>query len=128
MNTETQIPENETVAQKALRLLSPIPADQWCTDKYSDGVNSCCARGHLNRLTSPFDPNNYSRDSCGVGWGNTPILTTAVREFFEKQYNIKEFFELLAAVNDDNDIAIYTEETPKDRVIHLLTDMVAAGY
>jgi hypothetical protein len=127
MNTETQIPENETIAQKAYRLLYPIPAEQWCTNMYSNGKNSYCAIGHLNRLNA-LNPNDYPIDISIRGWGYNSSLSAAIKMFFEKQHNIKESFDLLASVNDAKDIAIYTEETPKDRVMHLLTDMIAAGF
>ena len=60
MNTETQ---NETIAQKAYRLLSPIPAEQWCVRQYTDEVGACCAIGHWTRLQS-HDPTDYSDDNC----------------------------------------------------------------
>jgi hypothetical protein len=128
MNTETQIPENETIAQKAYRLLSPIPAEQWHMNTYTDEINACCAKGHLNRL-SALDPSDYSRNNCIRGWGNNRNLSGAIKEFFKKQYNVEESFDLLVAVNDgDSGITVYTEETPKERVLHLLTDMIAEGF
>jgi len=123
MNTETQIPENETIAQKAYRLLSPIPAEQWCVGYYSNEKRQCCAIGHWTRLHSA-DPNDYSEDNC---WENdSDNLRKVTQEYMSEKHGYT--YVDIAAVNNDSQWNGYNEPVTKDRVMHLLTDMIAAGY
>lgn len=123
MNTETQIPENETIAQRAYRLLSPIPAEQWITDQYTNNENACCAIGHYNRLNSK-NPNNYSIENCQENYLSADIRVISKR-FIETRYRL---YSDIATVNNSSTVNGYTEETPKERVLHLLTDMIAEGF
>jgi hypothetical protein len=123
MNTETQIPENETIAQKAYRLLSSIPAEQWCVGEFSDGVGACCALGHWTRLNSD-NPEDYSEDNC---WEDSSCdLRKASRKFMEDTYGYT--YANIASVNNETEYNGYNEPVIKERVLHLLTDMITAGY
>ena len=111
----------ETVAQEALRLLLPIPKEDFITDDFTDKVGKCCAIGHIVRLKSD-DPTDYS--NCDDYDCKIPIRRVS-REFIEKTHNIS--YTNIATVNNIEGINGYIEDNPKDRVIHLLEDMVAAG-
>lgn len=52
-------------------------------------------------------------------------LCLSTREFLEKYHNEQEN---IISVNDHDNINGYNEDNPKDRAVHLLTEMVAAGY
>lgn len=114
----------ETVAQKALRLLIPIPKEDFIPGRFTDGEGKCCAIGHMQRLQS-MDPSNYSSANCSDFLVNQPIRS-ASREYLGDVHNFPGCN--IASVNNDNAINGYTEPEIKDRVIHLLTDMVVAGY
>lgn len=119
---ETSKPE--TIAQKALRLLTPIPTEDFISDNYTDEIGKCCGIGHYVRATSQ-DPSDYSVKNCSDSVHKSPIRI-ASRRFLEKKHNVQ--FKDLAEVNNYNTTNGYTESRTKDRVIHLLTDMVEAGY
>jgi hypothetical protein len=112
---------NETIAQEALRLLSPIPAEDFITDAYSNGVDKCCGIGHYQRLKR--NPNDYSLENC------TDLFRGDLRESTYKFIMEKHgLFYDLSSVNNCEDINGYTQPEIKDRVIALLEDMVKAGY
>ena len=52
-----KIASRETVAQKALRLLMPVPAGDWITNVFTDQSGKCCAIGHYMRLKSKNSKN-----------------------------------------------------------------------
>lgn len=114
----------ETVAQEALRLLTPIPAEDFITGKFSDGRGKCCAIGHIKRLQSN-NPSDYSSFNCAEINRVHPIRS--VSAVYLKDVHNAAPHANIASVNN-NDINGYTEPVIKDRVIHLLNDMIAAGY
>lgn len=119
-------------AQQALDLLSPIPPEDFITITFSKkSVNKCCAIGHLVRLTSS-DPDDYSITNCmdlHTEKENAQMVykfRKATERYLEKVHKVSN--ESIASVNNWDQTNGYNEDNPKDRVIHLLTDMVAAGY
>lgn len=115
-------------AQEALTLLSAVPADDFITDSFSDRVSKCCGIGHLQRLTSE-DPSDYSFKNCTdrpyfMADGTNDIRMSS-KSYIEKAHNHSAGIE---HVNNGDHINGYNEPAIKDRVLHLLTDMVAAGY
>tara|TARA_R110000868_G_scaffold14426_3_gene67161 strand:+ start:15888 stop:16244 length:357 start_codon:yes stop_codon:yes gene_type:complete len=113
----------ETVAQEALRLLLEIPAEDFITDRFSDGKGKCCAIGHYTRLKSN-NPLDYGNDNC-IDLGNS-LLRRRSSHFLVKKHNLNSFNNI-ATVNNANNVNGYTEPVIKDRVIHLLKDMVNEG-
>lgn len=116
--------ENETLAQKALRLLSTVPKEDFINGRFSDGIGKCCAIGHFERLTSK-NSNDYSENNCVEKNQIESPLRNLSNQFLRKKHNLN--FENIATVNNYNDVNGYTEPEIKDRVIHLLTDMVGEG-
>ncbi len=113
-------------ATKAKELLSPIPKEDFIISAFSDGKGKCCAIGHLVRLQSE-DPKDYVQ-FLGEGH-NTPIYSFArvyTRKFLEKYHKV--YSRNLASVNNSDSINGYTEDNPKDRIMHLLDDMIEKGY
>lgn len=112
------IPQNETIAQRAKRLLSPIPAEEFTTERgFTDEMSKCCAIGHLNRLEN--NPIDYSIRNCSL-YGDDSLSAEIEKLSSELGFHIW-------SVNDKL-IGPYQEKTAKDRVMHLLEDMIAAGY
>ena len=117
-------------ATEAKALLLPIPKAEFLTGRFSDNRGKCCAIGHLVRLKSD-DPSDYDQNLMdGMGWGNEnsceveTFARVTVREFNIKHHNA---YEDLAAVNNRKEVNGYTHEFAKDRVMALLSDMIAAG-
>lgn len=101
----------ETITQEAKRLLEPIPEENWMVGDFTDGVSKCCGSGHFMRLRSPGQKYLYS------SWTAINTMTPIVAEFNESS---------IAAVNDGENPK-YQQPTPKQRVMALLDDMIAAG-
>lgn len=116
----------ETVAQEALRLLTPIPKEDFITGLFTDGGGRCCAIGHIKRLQSD-NPSDYSSDNCSDAFTADIAIRTASTKYLKEVHNAN-WLVSIASVNNNNDINGYTEPVIKDRVIHLLNDMIAAGY
>ena len=105
--------------EEALKLIEPIPAENFITFKYTDGESKCCVMGHLNRLTSE-NPNDFSFENCAVPFSSFKTL----RDSMKKLGNSPTF---LAEVNNrDWPIKKYPQPIIKDRVIACLKDMIAA--
>ena len=120
--------EQETIAQKAKRLLSPIPKENW-TDKhgYTDNISRCCFLGHWNRLNSGY-PEDYSDRNCAFSV-HTDEITKPIGEYIKKVVPERYMGTYtVAAINDTDVVNGYTEDNPKDRCMHLLDDLIAAGY
>jgi hypothetical protein len=110
-------------ASKAIELLKDIPEEDFITDRFTDKQGKCCAIGHLQRLTSQ-NPTNYSQNNCSDRIEGD--IRIASNKYLTEAYNLS--YESIASVNNENTINGYNENTPKQRVLHLLEDMVKAGY
>lgn len=111
----------KTLAQKALDILSKVPHDKFIVDRYTNTLDSCCAIGHLSRLTSE-NPTDYGFPNCYDEIGS---FAYSVREASAK---FLCYHPDISSVNNTEYIKPYVEPLAKDRVIHLLTDMVKSGY
>lgn len=113
-------------AQQALDLLSPIPKEDFIESLYTDGKNKCCAIGHLCRLTK--DPTDYHWSNCSEHYHDNvfKFARVSVEKFLTEQHNLA--YKDLASINNWAIFNGYNEDNPKDRVVHLLTDMIKAGY
>jgi hypothetical protein len=107
-------------AQKALDLLLPIPTEDFITTMFNDYSSKCCAIGHLVRLTTG-DPTDYERDL----WDSVDSEAFNLRE---SSTRFMQGVGGIARVNNINTVEPYTEDTSKARVVHLLEDMIKAGY
>lgn len=110
----------KTLAQKALDILSDVPHDKFIIDSYTDRIDRCCAIGHLSRLTSE-NTADYSFQNCYDEIGS---FAYSVRE---SSNNFLEHQDI-SNVNNNQYVSPYIEPVAKDRVVHLLTDMVKSGY
>lgn len=113
----------KTIAQEAKELLSAVPADDFLVYRFSDNKGKCCVIGHWTRLRSS-DPSNYDSDNCHDEY-RSPLRSISTK-FLEEVHNIVG--SNIATVNNGDDVNGYNEPEVKDRVLHLLDDMIAAGY
>ncbi len=114
-------------AQDVLNLLLPIPAEDFITERFTDEISKCCAIGHIERLTSE-NPSDYRHPNCtDRKYGRQGSAFRAITEkFILQQHGLPSV--TLSEVNNRPGVNGYTEPVIKDRVIHLLKDMIAAGY
>jgi len=114
-------------ATKAMELLKPVPQENFIVLLFTNHVDSCCATGHLMRLTSD-DPDNYNLVTWPESsWNNCMELRESSQMFLKKNSPTFEDGMDIATVNNNKKYP-YTEDNPKCRVMHLLRDMVKAGY
>lgn len=122
-----------TTAQQIIDIIKPIPADKFQANKFGWGsIENCetddennpvdngmsCFLGHIHRH---FNPNDIYAigDFCGYG------ARELTRNFL---YKVHKLDKDGSDVNNEATVNGYTESEIKERVMHLLTDMVAAGY
>lgn len=88
---------------------------------YTNGINACCVLGHLQRLNSA-DPKDYSDHNCWE-WKDDPLSlrNLSVAYFIAKGMKIK-----VRDITGVNNIKTdqYPQETPKQRSLALINDMV----
>ncbi len=107
-----------TSAQQIKDILEPIPADLFITDFLGEGgTGKSCAVGHINRH---FNGGDYK---IGNGYG----VKDLTMKFFNEYYG-KFYVHDIASVNNSNAVVVYNEKGIKDRVMHLINDMIKAGY
>lgn len=110
-------------AKQILDIISPIPKDKFIIAVYgysSDPSNGrSCFLGHIHRALSG-DSDDFSGDYNGYG---ARQLTS---KFLKEKYDLDGISG--ASVNNAPDVNGYTEPEIKDRVLHMLNDMVEAGY
>jgi len=119
-----------TNAKQILDIIAPIPADRFQPNYYGhmrgfncknsgETDNGCsCFLGHIHRHFEPTD--GYA---AGDGEGYGARYLTA--KFLKEKHGISASG---ATVNNSPTINGYTEPEIKDRLMHMLTDMVEAGY
>jgi len=120
-----------TTAQQIKDILEPIPAELFQTDYFGhtqapDAKNSgeidngcSCALGHIHRHFYPHDKEAVG-DRCGFG------ARQLTNNYLSDKHRI--FGASIVAVNNKQSINGYTEPEIKDRVMHLLDDMIRDGY
>lgn len=108
-----------TKAQQIKDILEPIPADMFITGEYGNKEGKSCALGFIHRKLSPKGEEDYRGDKDG--YGARDLTSKFLKEVHELNSNI-------ASVNNSSSINGYTEPITKDRVMHLVNDMIKAGY
>lgn len=104
----------ETIAQEAKRLLEPIPDEKWITQfYYSSSKPGChCFIGHYNVIHGLHPSADIELCAYKIV-GRISTFLKGIGDAFD--------------INDGN-LTKYRQDTPKQRVIALLDDMIAAGY
>lgn len=111
-----------TTAQQIKDILEPIPAAKFIAHNYFAGFDpmnpkdgKCCALGHIHYTLS----GNAMGDENGFG------ARDLTGEYYKKRYGM---YVDISHVNNYNNVNGYTEHVIKDRVMHLLNDMIRDGY
>ncbi len=105
--------------KKAIEMLTPIPKEEFTTGVFSrPSVKQCCAMGHLRRLLSK-NPDNYSAANDFNKKVNK--LDDKVQEYTKKKHG---YAYGIPSINDRDDINGYNEDNPKDRIMHVLKEML----
>jgi len=102
--------------ETSLKLLEPIPSDQWIEGEFTDQIGKCCAIGHLTRLQSGR-PKDYSMHNC-----SDTSFTDSLRyasESFVSELNTWGREKNIAHVNNGETMYNWGNN-PKERVISFL--------
>lgn len=109
-----------TKAIEIKAILAPIPNKNFINNAWGlDNSSLSCSLGHIHRALSPKGYNDYTGDRGGYGAAN--IVYKFMRE-------VHDLDSGMVSVNDENNVNGYTEPITKDRVMHLVNDMISAGY
>jgi hypothetical protein len=101
-------------------ILSPIPEQGWMSTAFTNGVNKCCAVGHLQRLLSP-NPMDYSRSNC-TDKAEKSVQRTNIR--LQSRRFLKGLgFDLDIADVNNGECRMFKQDSPKKRVMALLDMM-----
>lgn len=104
-------------ARHILDIIAPIPTERFIINMFTNGKGDCCFIGHINKVSSPDA--NPEADYWGFG------ARDLTRDFLNEKHGINEDG---ASVNNSPIYNGYTEPVIKDRLMHLLNDMIEAGY
>lgn len=140
METTTTPAQKPMTTQEVIDLITPIPEDQFCVDDYYQGRRSdptcCCVLGHLNRvctgdpsswLESVEDTNDYYESSKQYTPAESHQLGLRHRSAVYLKDRYAAPYGDIAGINNQES-KFYPQPTPKQRVLALLNDMLAAGY
>lgn len=110
-------------AKQILDIILPIAPEKFIPNEYGDlqdpSNGKSCFLGHIHRALSG-DTNDFQGDFDGYG------ARKLTKKFLEEKHSLKGISG--AEVNNSPTWNGYTEPEIKDRVLHMLNDMVEAGY
>jgi hypothetical protein len=109
--------EGITKAIQIKAIIKPIPAEKFISTLYGDRMGNSCFLGHIHRKLS--GEADYWGDGDGYG------ARQLTEKFLNKVHGVNASG---ADVNNYPDINGYTEPEIKDRVIHMINDMIKAGF
>lgn len=104
-----------TKAQDMIDIIKPISDKKFCENTYINDSGQCCFLGHIHT--------HINGEALGdlEGYGARELT----RKFIDEIHGINADG---ADVNNGPLINGYKEKNPKKRIMHLLTDMLEAGY
>lgn len=110
-----------TKAQQLKDIIEPIPAEAFCSGDYDNNRGQCCFIGHVNKaLVGVADP--YSQGEANTdGFGARQLTAKFLRE-------VHGCYDDGAEVNNNPTVNGYTEPIIKDRLMHMINDMIEKGY
>lgn len=109
-----------TQAIQIKKILLPIPPEKFITDYFGKhGTDNSCFLGHINRALSLKGQSDYMGDWDGYG------ARDLTYKFLSEEHGIHTSG---VEVNNAPNVNGYTEPVIKDRVMHMVEDMIKAGY
>lgn len=116
----------ELTASQVKEILEPIPNELFIAGAYyySEGrqPEKCCSIGHIRKVLSGVEKyDSITPESCALS--NT--FRNKSERFIRNKYDLESFD--IVTVNDSEVVNNYTEPEIKNRVMHLLDDMIKAG-
>lgn len=115
-----------TKIQQAFQLLNEVPEQQWLIELFTDFKSKCDAIGHFQRLTSS-NPEDFSYENCTDRFKGRDLRLLSLQFCLTKGYFYKNTALDIAVINNIT-TQQYPQETPKQRVLALLKDMIDNGY
>ncbi len=109
------------IAKKCKELIATIPNEEFIIGQFTDRKGKCCVLGHISRLESG-NPDDYEQDLFDRDGGLAGKLRVASADFILNKHDIGN--RDIAEVNNRDNVNGYTEPEIKDRVMHLLDDMI----
>lgn len=107
-------------AQQILDIIEPIPAKKFIIGSFGNDSGCSCFGGHIHRALSPKGAHDYLGDFNAYG------AFDLTERFIKEKHGINHING--AHVNNSQMVNGYNEPEIKDRVVHLLKDMIEAGY
>lgn len=110
-------------AQQIKDIIEPIPAEDFTIGRFEDeDTGKCCVLGHIHKHIS------------GNSWGDSDGFGA---RYLSERFTKAKYPDITEDYGEDISIAHinnaarfngYTEPVIKDRVMHFVNDMIAAGY
>ncbi len=110
-------------AQKVLRIVENTPDTKWTTGKVKEKLTgNCCVLGHIAEAEGiiPRDTTQVIA-VCKLA----AEINKSTTKFMKEKHSI--YIEIYY-INDRDGYNGYNEKHPKERITHLLKDMIKAGY
>jgi hypothetical protein len=104
-----------TTAQQMIDIISPIPAEKFVEDVFTDRKGKCCFLGHIHNHIAGNPHGDFQ------GYGARHLTYIFLAKVHGLQYSGVD-------VNNSPEVNGYTEPVIKDRLMHMLEDMVKHGY
>lgn len=124
-------------ALEVKNILKDIEDWKWISDFLTNTVSVCCGIGHLHRLTTDKDNYGFSFEDVKSNTKINRFIFIDVVNFIKKYYkkdieNLKnkttyKVESIFAYINNGESI-IFTQRTPKERIMSLLDAMIDKGY
>lgn len=112
-------------AQEIKDIIKDIPLENWMTSKTTDDNSKCCVIGHIYRVK--HNNGNYKFfDKGDAPYDNIMEFDKEINKFLKEKKGecyCTNLFEI-----NDRKHPFYEQETPKERVLALLDDMIENGY
>lgn len=113
--------QTTTIGQELLSIIENIDENLFCKDSFENEQGQRCVVGHYNKVKYN-NPHQFSEHHKI----DDPIRKITAK-FFAEKYNVVSI-NGIAWINNFDTFPPYTEVKIKDRVVHVIKDMVAAGY
>ncbi len=115
--------ENSAITTKVLKIVENIPEYRWAVGRVKQKfTGECCVLGHIAEAEGiiPLDTDQVLED-CKLA----REINDKVIRFMKLKH---DRFAQIYHINDRDQYNGYVEKHPKERITHLLNDMIKEGY